>query len=331
MIKSYLTNRKVYTFINNTSSDTNHIKFGVPQGSVLGPILFSLYINDIKFLAEKYHLNLFADDTCLFCTANTYDELNIVCNQALVDCHNWLHANRLTLNKQKTHYVNFSSNHAGNQVLVLKLGEHTIEEKDHTKYLGMILQGNLKWENHIKTLINKLNRQIPLIYQLKEILPKSKLLIVYKSIALSHIMYGIELYVRETKWTKQIQKVQNRILKIILSKDALTRTNHVHLVGKVLKVQDYMKMRSLLICHKVVYQKEQTNISHKNMKLNLYNGRNMRNNLNFELQVNAYSKMSKVTERSMVLWNELPQSLKTIKSRNNFKSKLEEHFLNTYK
>lgn len=331
LLKSYLSTRKVYTYIDSTSqSDLKDINYGVPQGSVLGPLLFSLYINDIKILANNYDLSLFADDTCLFCTGDNYTELNAKCNQALIDCNNWLQCNRLTLNAQKTHFVDFSNNSNNSNIIELKLGQHVIEKKSYTKYLGLTLQNDLRWDKHIKNVINKLNSQIPFYYQLKEILPKNKILTAFKSLSLTQIIYGIELFIRNTKWTNQIQKVQNRLLKILLSKQMLTRSNYLHKECKILKIQDMMKLRCLLISHKVIHQKDKLNASHNHMLINHHNGRTLRNNLSFQINVDAYTNKNKVTERAMVLWNDLPHYLRNIESRNLFKSKLEEYYLHSY-
>ena len=95
----------------------------------------------------------------------------------------------------------------------------SISKFNYTKYLGLIIQDDLKWNKHINNLINKLNAQIPLYFTLRDTLPKDKLNIVYKSITFSLINYGIELYGRKNNiWLKQLQKTQNRLLKILHKK-----------------------------------------------------------------------------------------------------------------
>ena len=108
LIKSYVTNRKCYTQINENSSNIKDIEFGVPQGSILGPILFTLYINNIKKLSDKAEINLFADDTNLFCSDLNYNSLINKCNTVLNESNEWLKRNKLTLNAEKTHYLDFS-------------------------------------------------------------------------------------------------------------------------------------------------------------------------------------------------------------------------------
>jgi len=108
LIKSYVSHRKCFTLVKENASDIREIEFGVPQGSILGPILFTLYINDIKSLSNKADINLFADDTNLFCSDLNYNLLVQKCNTALKESDAWLKCNKLTLNTEKTHLVDFS-------------------------------------------------------------------------------------------------------------------------------------------------------------------------------------------------------------------------------
>ena len=103
----YLTNRYQYVNYTNTSSDMKQITCGVPQGSILGPLLFLLYINDIASVSSALFSILFADDTTLFCRAKSLHELSTVINYELSNVMKWLNANRLSLNIDKTHFMIF--------------------------------------------------------------------------------------------------------------------------------------------------------------------------------------------------------------------------------
>ena len=191
LIGSYLRDRNIYTFLNETKSESQFIKYGVPQGSVLGPLLFTLYINDLKNITNKFEINLFADDTSLFCISKDNNEIKTITNESLSLFSAWLIDNRLTLNLNKTHWLEFSKNKSAD--LSLEINGNKIKQQKSTKYLGLVVQDNLGWSEHIKTLIKKLNKQIPLYYSLREIIPETNISMLYKSLSLSLINYGIEL------------------------------------------------------------------------------------------------------------------------------------------
>jgi len=298
----------------------------------LGPILFSLYINDIKKLAENFEINLFADDTNLFCTAKDYNSLNIKCNQALFECKLWLNRNRLTLNTAKTHFVNFSKQSKNHNINInLRIENDQISEQKDTKYLGLTIQNDLKWDKHIKNVINTLNSHIPLYYQLRDITPYCKRMMIYKALSHSIINYGIELYAKsESAWINQLQKTQNRLIKILLKKNKLTRTQKLHKENNILKVTDQAKVRTTLLSHRVIYYSKQANIAYETMRIANHSGRNLRNNLNFATNINYFLKKNKIVENASVIWNSLPYELKTIQKREAFKNRITNHFMHNY-
>ena len=105
--KSYLNKRKQRVFVNGVITDTMPISSGVPQGSILGPLLFLIYINDFTQSSDLFSISLFADDTSLTASANNIDELLLKINEELSNIYDWLCANKLTLNLRKTKYLIF--------------------------------------------------------------------------------------------------------------------------------------------------------------------------------------------------------------------------------
>ena len=129
--KSYLSNRKQYVYLNGESSSIEDIISGVPQGSVLGPLLFLLYINDLPNISNTLKFFLFADDTHIFCEADSMEKLEITVNKELRHLYTWLNVNRLALNIEKTNFISF---HPYNKPLklriTLKINKKAIKVKD---------------------------------------------------------------------------------------------------------------------------------------------------------------------------------------------------------
>ena len=155
---------------------------------------------------------------------------------------------------------------------------------------------------------------------------------IFKSLSVSLINYGIELYGRhKNKWIDQLQKTQNRLIKILTKEHFRTNTNSLYKKYDIIKIHDQAKLRLSLINHRVVYAKESLNCSHRSLQLNndIHN-RNLRNNLNFQTNVNSYDKKNKFVESASVVWNNLNNDLKNTKSRSIFKENFSKELINTY-
>ena len=167
--KSYLSNRKQYTIVNDELSHTLAILCGVPQGSTLGPLLFLLYINDLA-KASNFAVSLFADDTCLIISHVNLRSLERICNNELIHIHNWFLANRLTANLTKASkymltFGKITTNHPTN--FCLKMGNTTLEEVNQVKYLGVIFDNKFKWQSHISYVCSKLLSTVGILSKLR--------------------------------------------------------------------------------------------------------------------------------------------------------------------
>ena len=157
-IKNYLSNREQFVTIKDKAgqyvvSQMKEVKIGVPQGSVLGSILFSLYINDIDTSSPEAKIVLFADDTVmLFSSEGSLEDFNNKITRGLLGVGRWLLLNKLTLNVQKTTAISFHNN----EKLNLSLNNEEIRQVETAKYLGIIISKNLKWSEHIKLLADKM-------------------------------------------------------------------------------------------------------------------------------------------------------------------------------
>ena len=151
--RSYLTERKQYVFYNGESSDLKPISCGVPQGSVLGPSLFLIYINDLPNISTNLKFFLFADDTNIYFESDDLIKIEKTVNKELQKLYLWLNINRLSLNVTKINFIIFHPyNKPLKQHITLKINNKAIMEKDNIKYLGVIIDSRLNWKNHINGL-----------------------------------------------------------------------------------------------------------------------------------------------------------------------------------
>ena len=162
--KSYLSCRQQYVKYNDVESSKANISCGVPQGSILGPILFLLYINDLAYVSKKIFSLFFADDSNMFISGKDPNELIEVMNDELITILDWLRANRLSLNIDKTHYIIFKKPRSK---LILNrqlyIDNHTIDRVTCSKFLGVFIDQNLSFNEHIMYIKGKIARGIGIL------------------------------------------------------------------------------------------------------------------------------------------------------------------------
>ena len=159
--KSYLNKRKLRVFVNGNISDTMPITSGVPQGSILGPLLFLIYINDFTQSSDFFSMRLFADDTSLTASAKNIDELLFEINKELPNIYDWLCANKLTLNLRKTKYLIFQPRQKVdyNLLFPLSIAGQCVEQVSKIKYLIIYIDSHLSWHDHIDYVCDKVSKE----------------------------------------------------------------------------------------------------------------------------------------------------------------------------
>ena len=201
---SYLTNRKQYVRIGKFNSVLSFIKCGVPQGSILGPILFLIYINDLNQISEILQTIMFADDTNLFLSGKNAIDVESQFNRELVLISEWFNVNLLSLNVKKTSYMVFSN--ARNSRIDILLAGSKINQVYETRFLGVIISSKLNWNAHIDTVLNKISKTIGIRAKVRHLLPTSATRTLYLCLVEPYISY-CNIVWAQSKLTTQLDKI----------------------------------------------------------------------------------------------------------------------------
>ena len=211
---SYLTGRKQYVEVDGVKSGLLPLSTGVPQGSILGPLLFLIYMNDIPNANEDFKHILYADDTTLFSTIQVLATTPFDVNNQLTQIYDWLAVNKLSLNIKKTKYIVFHAINKDIDGLIpeLKINDIIIERVENFNFLGLIFNEHMFWKHHINTIANKLIKLSGILNKLKRFLPGYILRTLYFSMVQSRLLYGILAWGFDHQ---RLVKIQKRFIRII--------------------------------------------------------------------------------------------------------------------
>ena len=243
LFKSFLSDRRQYVKIGENRSHTACINIGTPQGSILSPLLFLVFINDIINSSRILNFNLFADDTCVFLENSDINILYSRLNRELVHVQNWISANRLSLNVSKTVYLLFSGRKTLNNIPPLYLSNQLIQRKNSTKFLGLIIDDKLSWKDHTSILQGKLSRLSGVFYKIKNYLPSSALKTLYYALVHPHLSYGLVFWssVNKAQFNK-LFRLQKKFIRFIANSGRLAHTNSLFCNLSILKLEDLKKL-----------------------------------------------------------------------------------------
>ena len=323
LLTSYLYNRKQAVKISSTISNEKTVTIGVPQGSVLGPLLFLLYVNDLPNASQRLKSILFADDTTLSMNGHNHENLIANVNTELDTIKDWTQANRLSLNLTKTYELTFSNRkHDLTQTAVIMNGEKVKHVQD-TKLLGVTIDNNLTFEQHITNISNKISKSIGIMYKIKNQVPKSVLITIYYSFIYPYLIYGNEIWGGTNDcYIKPLILLQKKIVRIITGSDYLAHTNPLFNKTNILKLTDIHKH---MIATRIYKMKGSNAV---NRHRHNYYTRNANDLLP------TYQRLT-MTQRTLShkgprLWNTIPSDIQISKNTSQFKIRYKKFLINTY-
>lgn len=320
---SYLRDRSQTLKINGVFSDPAGIKIGIPQGTVIGPILFIIYINSLtNLIMSNGSLISYADDTVAVFSGASWEDAKEAAERGMARIKDWLDSFRLSLNSQKTNYIAFTVTSVNRPPFDhIELDATLIDEVPHVRYLGVIVDKHLKWDQHILKLTSNIRKLIFRFYILRNILNSKLLMMVYRSLVESLLRYGVivwgGLY---NNSLKQLNVVQNYILRVMNRKEK-------RYSSQLLYSEDVFNVRSIYILSTCIY-------AHKsnNFKAYVNHQHYTRNNINKHLKLPNFRKNLGhrfISFLAPKFYNILPNDIRQIQNVKRFSRKCRKYiFLN---
>ena len=319
---SFLSNRSCSVKIGNTVSNPSPISIGLPQGSILSPLLFLFYINDLPNIVNNIHTILYADDTSFCIKHDSLSELLPKCNYVLEKLIQWTNCNRISININKTTYFLTTNRQIDHSLINLFIDGQRLNIKNSVNFLGVCIDDKLNFSQHILNISTKVSKSIGILNSVKNLLPRPCLLLMYNSLVLPYLSYCNRIWsgTYETH-LKPLITLQKRSIRIIHRQDYLAHTNDLFLNSKILKLKDLRRFQLSLYA-----------FQNQNYLETLYGNRISARyadqialpylRLTLSRQSCSYS--------AAVIWNQLPPSLKELTSKNSFKSQVKNYFINSY-
>ena len=328
--KDYLSNRKQRVVYQGEQSSEQTVRTGVPQGSILGPILFLIYFNDFCHVNENGNEILFADDATVYESGRNYYEVIRNMNDNLFNLSEWLVANKLSANIIKTEGMVFSLENLFFPLPPLLLYGNPLPYSHSFKLLGLIIDPKLTWKPHILALENKLSRACGILYCLRNKITRSVARIIYLSIAYPHLVYCNVIW--SSCYPSQLERLkikQKKIIRIIMKRNRFSHTQPLFKKLNLLRLKEFIEYSTSMFVFKVL-----NNLTHSPV---LFNYRNvdaylLRNNNNFlQVPFTRYRKSQLfIAIRGPNIWNNIPVEIRNMPSIAMFKRNLKRYYLVNY-
>ena len=256
LLKNYLQNRKQFVEYDCTTSNMCGITTGVPQGSILGPLVFIIYVNDIACVSKLFKTIIYADDTTLYSTLDCFGKENKrqtqLLNFEINLINDWLKLNKLSLNIQKSKLMIFHMPQKKVMIPKLFIDDVAVEHVSEFNFLGLTIQKHLKWDPHINKIASKISNIIGIMYRIKSFVPRKILLTIYNALILPHLNYGLKCWGHNNN---RILKLQKKVVRIITSSNYISHSEPLFKCLSILRIQELFRSHQLKFCYEIIQKR----------------------------------------------------------------------------
>ena len=250
--RSYLIGRKQFVMVDGVSSDFKELRCGVPQGSVLGPLLFLIYVNDIISSSKLFRFSLFADDTVTVLSHKNVHTLISLVNPEISKIVSWFQNNKLHLNYEKTKFILFRSKNRRVPPNLDSICIHNtpLQGVKSISFLGVTIDEFLSWKAHVKNVTLKVSRGVGILSKLRYIVPDNVLMLLYNTIILPHLSYCSIVWGNSySSHLNEIKLLQNKAIRIITNSEYKCSSNPLFIKMKVLPIQQLITLNTLIFMY----------------------------------------------------------------------------------
>lgn len=333
-IKSYLFGRSQTTKFNNSHSTLLDTKFGVPQGTVMGPNFFVIYINDVIQHIHNCNIQLFADDTLIYFVGSNMREIVPRINEDMKNLASWLSKNNLCLNVGKTKFMVIRN--IGNQLDVIQhpgilIDGQKIEQVKEFKYLGVIIDEHLTFSKQAEYITSKIARKVNVLGRMRRTLSQWSKTTLYKTLIMPHFNYcPTILFLLNNSEIETMQKRQNQALRVILDTNRYTSIKSMLDATGILSVRQSICLNTLIFIFKMVHGLLPGHLLENCISVRTIHNYETRNADNFYIRrVPRTSDQKNLFHKGLKLYNELPNNVKDCQTLQQFRKNCLKHVKDT--